>query len=129
MSEATVAIPLVDLTPETGTTKLFQRSHRKNLTEDEFDLPYIERGQCYAMDYRLWHCGTKNRGRHERPIVYLVYARPWFTDITNYGAQSRLPIAAEDVNSVPNQYRMLFRRLAPERSGPDARSSETGSIE
>jgi len=117
----TVAIPLVDLTPETGTTKLFPRSHRKDLHEDEFELPYIERGQCYAMDYRLWHRGTENRSSHERPVIYLVYARPWFTDITNYGAASRLRIEAGDLAAVPERYRMLFRRLAPERSGPEAR--------
>jgi ectoine hydroxylase-related dioxygenase (phytanoyl-CoA dioxygenase family) len=32
----TIAIPLVDLTPETGTTRLFTRSHLRPLREEEF---------------------------------------------------------------------------------------------
>jgi len=119
----TVAIPLVDLTPDTGTTKLFTRSHVTKINEDEFDLPYIGRGGCYAMDYRLWHQGTANQSAMERPLVYLVYARPWFTDITNYGNADRIRIAPQDLAAVPNEYRRLFRRLSPDRSWPGTRSA------
>lgn len=108
----TVAIPLVDLTPATGTTKLFLGSHRGKLDEDAFDLPYGARGDCYAMDYRLWHRGTDNLSAAERPIIYLVYARPWFIDINNYGDQRRLNLAAADRAAIPVEHRTLFRRLA-----------------
>jgi len=111
----TIAIPLVDLTPETGTTRLFTRSHLRPLREEEFALPYIERGRAYAMDYRLWHQGTQNRSGTERPIIYLVYAKPWFTDISNYGAANRIRIASEDLTAVSAEHQPLFRRLSPER--------------
>jgi len=119
----TVAIPLVDLTPDTGTTKLFRASHVKSRDDEDFELPYIERGRCYAMDYRLAHQGTDNRATTERPMVYLVYARPWFTDTTNYGAENRIRIARDDLAAVPKEHRALFRRLSPERSGRTARSA------
>ena len=108
----TVAIPLVDLTPDTGTTKLFSGSHRGKLDEDAFELPYVARGGCYAMDYRLWHRGTANASGRPRPIVYLVYARPWFIDINNYGDQRRINLAAADLAAIPAEHRPLFRRIA-----------------
>jgi ectoine hydroxylase-related dioxygenase (phytanoyl-CoA dioxygenase family) len=107
-----VAIPLVDLTPETGTTKLFPGSHNRSWSEDQFELPYIARGGCYLVDYRLSHQGTENRGAAERPIVYLVYARPWFTDIKNYGENVRINIAEHSLSAIPSEHRPLFRRLA-----------------
>jgi hypothetical protein len=119
----TIAIPLVDLTPETGTTKLYRGSHAKPRDDEDFELPYLRRGGCYAMDYRLTHQGTENRTSEERPMVYLVYARPWFTDINNYGAGNRIRIALDDLAAVPEDRRSLFRRLSPERSGPSARSA------
>lgn len=108
----TVAIPLIDLTPATGTTKLFLGSHRGQLDEDAFDLPYGPRGDCYAMDYRLWHRGTDNDSAAERPIIYLVYARPWFIDIINYANNRRINFAAADLAAIPVEHRPLFRRLA-----------------
>jgi len=118
----TIAVPLVDLTPETGTTKLFRASHVKPRDDDNFELPYIELGRCYAMDYRLAHQGTENRTSDERPMIYLVYARPWFTDTTNYGAEDRIRIAPHDLAAVPEEYRTLFRRLSAERLGRSVRS-------
>jgi len=111
----TVAIPLVDLTPETGTTRLFTRSHVRPMKDDEFELPYIDRGHAYAMDYRLWHQGTENRSGAERPIIYLVYSKPWFTDTSNYGSGNRIRIAPEDLAAVPTEHQALFRRLSPNR--------------
>ena len=107
-----VSIPLVDLTPETGTTRLFSVSHRRIPEGGESHLPYIARGGCYVADYRLRHHGTENGSPAERPILYLMFARPWFTDITNYGDNVRIRIAAEDLKTVPPEHRPLFRRLA-----------------
>ena len=112
----TIVIPLVDLTPETGTTMLFRKSHAKPRDDEQVERPYIERGCCFAMDYRLTHQGTENRSSGERPMIYLVYSRPWFTDTTNYGAVDRIRIGAADLAAVPGEYRKLFKRLSSERS-------------
>jgi len=107
-----VAIPLIDLTPETGTTKLFTGSQNRHWSEDLFILPYIARGGCYLADYRLRHFGTENRTSAERPIVYLTFARPWFTDVVNYEGNVRIKLAIDDLPAIPEEYRPLFRRLA-----------------
>ena len=107
----TVAVPLVDLTPETGTTRLFPGSHRSARGEDS-DLPYLSRGDCFLMDYRLWHHGTANRSDHDRPVLYIIFARPWFTDARNFNRQPRLRMDQADVAKVPKKHSRLFRRLA-----------------
>lgn len=115
----TVAIPLVDLTPETGTTKLYpgsallsQDEAQRTLPTAPAELPYIERGGCFLMDYRLWHQGTANRSANPRPVLYLVYARPWFTDIANFRKHARIMLARDDVARIAEEHRTLFRRLA-----------------
>lgn len=107
----TVAIPLIDLNEETGTTRLYPGSHVEPRGE-HFDEPYAARGDCYLMDYRLWHHGTANRSDAPRPILYIVYARPWFTDISNFQIQQRINIDPDDVARIAPAHRTLFRRLA-----------------
>ena len=107
----TVAIPLVDLTPETGTTRVFPGSHR-GPAGDNPALPYVARGGCFLMDYRLRHHGTENGSPGQRPIVYIVYARPWFTDANNFRRWPRINIDGADLASIPDAHRPLFRRLA-----------------
>lgn len=115
----TVAIPLVDLDAATGTTKLYAGSVCSTGTAEkgpvEFSdeiFPFLRRGGCFIMDYRLWHCGMANRSQRERPILYIVYAREWFTDVINFKKHSRLPIDIEDIAKIPDQNRRLFRRVA-----------------
>lgn len=107
-----VAIPLVDLTPETGTTNLFAGSHRRDIDPDDCEAPYLKRGSCYLADYRLSHFGTENRSADERPIVYLAYARSWFIDRSNYGDNTRIAIDRADLERIQREHRPLFRRLA-----------------
>jgi ectoine hydroxylase-related dioxygenase (phytanoyl-CoA dioxygenase family) len=106
----TVAVPLVDLTPQTGTTCVFPGSHVAPRGEPA--LPYVARGGCFLMDYRLRHHGTANASPGQRPIVYIVYSRPWFTDAANFKRWPRINIAADDLASIPEAHRPLFRRLA-----------------
>ena len=107
----TVAIPLVDLTEETGTTRIFAGSNRL-ATEQSEVLPYIRRGDCYLMDYRTEHRGTANLSAVNRPILFIIYTRYWFTDIRNFRRQARINIDAEEVRRIPAELHFLFRRLA-----------------
>jgi ectoine hydroxylase-related dioxygenase (phytanoyl-CoA dioxygenase family) len=107
----TAAIPLIDLDEDTGTTRLLSGSHLGK-PSDRSEVPYLHRGDCFLMDYRLWHHGTANRSEVERPILYIVFARSWFTDMRNFNRQPRLRMTPEDFLKVPRQHRALFRRLA-----------------
>lgn len=115
----TVAIPLIDLDEETGTTKLFPGSMAEDGGADgsppsftEETCPYVPRGGCFMMDYRLWHRGMANRSDRDRPILYVVYAREWFTDIVNFKKHSRMVVDARDAKAIPLQHRPIFRRLS-----------------
>ena len=107
----TLVIPLVDLTPETGTTRLFPGTSRELETRRE-ELPYISRGDCFLMDYRIRHQGMPNKSSAKRPMLYIVYTRPWFIDIMNFRNQPRINIDPLDVQKIPIESRPLFRRLA-----------------
>jgi hypothetical protein len=114
----TVAVPLIDLTPETGTTSVFPRTHRLADAPDPNDRPaggeagYPARGGCYFMDYRLWHQGTANRSAKPRPVLYIIYTRPWFTDLINFDKHARLRLSEPDALAMPARQRRLFRRAA-----------------
>lgn len=117
----TVGIPLIDLDPLTGTTRMFPGSNGAvkgasgaPAAFDEEVCPYIKRGGCFLMDYRLWHAGLPNRSTQERPILYIVYACEWFTDVVNFLNHARMTIEPADVVKIPAKDRHLFRRLAGE---------------
>jgi ectoine hydroxylase-related dioxygenase (phytanoyl-CoA dioxygenase family) len=82
-----VAVPLVDVDIETGPTGILLGSHRSeqnsaklaNLTACTW-----RRGDCVLLDYRTMHAGLANFSQRARPIVYMVYACPWFFDDVNH---------------------------------------------
>jgi ectoine hydroxylase-related dioxygenase (phytanoyl-CoA dioxygenase family) len=115
----TVAIPLVDLNPTTGTTKLFPSSMGAREEADgtppkfgEEICPYVARGGCFLMDYRLWHRGMRNAADYDRPVLYIVYAREWFTDVINFAMHPRIAMNLTDLAKIPAEHRPMFRRLA-----------------
>jgi hypothetical protein len=111
----TVAIPLVDLTEETGTTRIVAGSNREGSEHSEV-LPYLNRGDCFLMDYRTEHNGTPNRSPAARAVLFIIYARYWFIDIRNFRRQPRINIGRTELGEVPAEHRFLFRRLAAKGS-------------
>jgi ectoine hydroxylase-related dioxygenase (phytanoyl-CoA dioxygenase family) len=125
----TVVIPLTDLTPETGTTALWEGSHRgRNTSPDSRHsesqqlhsegaiLPWPRMGDCYFMDFRLQHGGTPNNSEIPRPILYLVYSRRWFQDRKNYETRQQKPleISQAEYDRLPVEHRHLFENAVPE---------------
>jgi len=107
----TVVAPLVDLTSDTGTTRLFPGTHRGGEQKGS-ELPYADRGNCFLFDYRLLHQGTANQSAAARPVLYVTYARPWFIDLDNFRGQPRIRIEPDDLRQIPPEHWPLFRRLA-----------------
>ena len=119
----TVVIPLIALNPMVGTTAVWEGSHRQTqlanyiLTlreKEEFEgatwlTPDV--GDVYLMDYRLVHAGTPNLSEKPRPILYIVYSRPWFMDTYNFGERREraVIIPMEEYAKVPERYRHLFK--------------------
>ena len=95
----TVIVPLVDVDGHHGTTRVWPGSHRVSLEDKAKRLPYedaaVRVGSCILMDYRMLHCGTANNSEQLRPILYLVYHRPWFKDYVNYRKIRQLRVSVE----------------------------------
>ena len=113
----TAVIPLVDLTEATGSTRVWKQSHNKPRSQREYklnasDVPYMETGSCYLMDYQLVHGGTANVSDIVRPILYLIYYRPWFREVINFEKQDRINITLEEYQKIPEQYKFLFTDLS-----------------
>jgi ectoine hydroxylase-related dioxygenase (phytanoyl-CoA dioxygenase family) len=116
----TLVVPLVDLDQQTGSTALWEGSHKRVGARDQLQtlaneqswqgcvVPLPKRGDVYLMDFRLIHAGTANQSDHPRPILYLVYSRPWFREDMNFDEQSPLQISQKQFLCVPKQHRDLF---------------------
>ncbi|MCH2182393.1 MAG: phytanoyl-CoA dioxygenase family protein [Mariniblastus sp.] len=116
----TLVIPLVDLDAEIGSTAWWEGSHsderaRQKLQEltrgaemDDTTFPAARAGDVYLMDYRLIHGGMANRSEQVRPILYIVYARPWFRDAYNFSDQVAVDISPQRRRALPRKHRHLF---------------------
>jgi ectoine hydroxylase-related dioxygenase (phytanoyl-CoA dioxygenase family) len=110
-----VVVPLVDVDLETGPTGVWLGSHRSGDTAQQIEsltVCALQRGDCMLMDYRTLHAGLPNRTGLARPIVYMVYARPWFFDQQNHVRSSRVPLdmPLEHYNGLPVSVRPLLSR-------------------
>jgi hypothetical protein len=101
-----VFIPLEtsDSSIEKGPTEFLPGSHQwwtdqlaqvnSNETPHDVIAPVLQQGDVLIYDYRVCHRGTSNLvelgsddkavGTATRKILYLMYARPWFTDHVNF---------------------------------------------
>jgi tetratricopeptide (TPR) repeat protein len=107
----TMMVPLIDLDEHVGTTRLKKGTHRLSTEQSKafpYQTPLVKRGDCYLMDYRASHHGQANRSNTPRPIVSLVYQRPWFRDYMNFKNQPSLSITSEEFNSVPEPLKSLL---------------------
>ncbi len=116
----TLVVPLVDLDHQTGSTAIWEGSHRELgarqrlsglMTDPDWDgatIPFAKKGDVYLMDYRVIHGGTANRSEHSRPILYIVYSRPWFCDSFNFSDQPPIDISKSQLKSLPKRLRRLF---------------------
>jgi len=76
-----VAIPLIAMTEETGTTAFHLGTHRRPLREgDEEFHPYTSAGTVMVWDQRIQHFGTPNRSSRYRPVLFSTYCRHWATE-------------------------------------------------
>jgi uncharacterized protein YecA (UPF0149 family) len=62
------------------------------------------------VDYRTMHAGLANMSDRVRPILYLVYERPWFFDYGNHMRRIPLDMPLERYNAAPASLRPLLTR-------------------
>lgn len=100
-------IPLVRLNEETGATRIIKGSHRPGYDPDCFQDPEVDLGSCYLLDARVQHFGRANRSPRARPILSLVFQRPWYRDPVNFHKQPSLSVTPEAAAKVPENVRSL----------------------
>ncbi len=95
-----IFVPLDDVTAEVGPTEFCVGSHVRSNARDVMDYiengddssakvigPLLKSGDALIYDYRVCHRGTQNLTRDKtRPMLYLMYARPWFSEHINFGS-------------------------------------------
>ena len=109
-----VAVPLIDVDRRMGPTGVWLGSHRlaqgATVENDTLTIAELKRGDLMLLDYRTLHAGLPNGSRQARPIVYMVYARPWFFDQTNHVSRIPLDMPIERFQALPEQLRPLMIR-------------------
>lgn len=106
-----ILIPLIDFDLHHGTTQLRLGSHRvpqAQAPDTPAVSPIAPLGSCLLLDYRLRHGGTANHSQHPRPLLYLVYIRPWFRDYRNFKKLPPLQMSRWAYRSIPPAHQHLF---------------------
>ena len=93
----TVICPLVDVDADNGPTEFWPGSHYESVAKELFEerartgahIPSKSSlqlagsvGDAILFDTRTVHRGMANAGDAKRPILYIAYARPWYTEGT-----------------------------------------------
>jgi hypothetical protein len=107
------AVPLIDVDARTGPTGVWLGSHRwphASAKIENMTVAPLQRGDCMMLDYRTLHTGLPNASRQIRPIVYMVYARPWFFDDSNHINRIPLDMPLEQYGKLPESLRPLLTR-------------------
>ena len=107
----TVMVPMISLNEIRGTTRVKKGSHRltSSASKDlKYQIPIVNRGSCFLMDYRLSHRGQANRSNDPRPILSMVYQRPWFRDFINFKKQPSLKISEAGYETIPDKLKPLL---------------------
>ena len=115
---AQIIIPLVPLDEYTGTTRFYKGTHRRPTDDAEAmgaQDPLVPLGSCILNDYRCAHRGLGNRSDRVRPILTLIFNRPWFRDYRNYAQQPPLRIGEAAHAALPQDVQSLLDWWMEER--------------
>jgi tetratricopeptide (TPR) repeat protein len=108
----TVLMPLIDLTEEMGGTQLWPGTHLEPAGAEwkgEPTIVHTKAGSCLTFDYRVFHGGLPCNADGLRPMLYLTYCLPWFTDTLAFESHAALGISQTELLAIPEEHRGLFR--------------------
>lgn len=112
----TMAIPMIDMNMQTGTTRLVPGSHRAPVERAKTMAwldPLAPVGSVLIWDYMLYHGGTANTSDRVRPLLYFTYCRPWFRDSANYSTQDPVRVPEQEFARIPDQLKPMFQWTMP----------------
>lgn len=124
----TLCVPLCDVTEANGPTAIWAGSHRDALRARPpgarevsraypVELMVGELGSSFLFDFRVFHGGMPNLTSEPRPVLMLVFTRPWFRDPNTAEVSPGVVISKRALARVPARHRRLFM-LAPAARRP-----------
>lgn len=96
-------IPLVDVDDANGPLELFPGPHQPGPDAEPVRCT-LSAGSILLRDTRVWHRGSPNVGPAPRPMLALLYTRPWYRFVLD-----RPALSAEAYDALPEPGRRLFR--------------------
>lgn len=108
----TLAIPLININSETGSTEIKTYTHRyKYDKKTKLIRPNLNIGSALLWDFRTLHGGGENNSTKIRPLIYLTYSRAWWRDIDNYSKsnQKRVNLNSNFIKKVEPKFKSLFQ--------------------
>jgi hypothetical protein len=90
-----VNVPVVDMSPENGSTEIWPGTHRDTTITADKDIkipadvmekrraqvpplqPTVQQGGVLIRDMRLWHAGMPNRTEQPRPMIAMIHVPGW----------------------------------------------------
>ena len=118
--------PIVNVSRRMGPTEFVPGSHKPGPVARALEIalqrgrepadvfsPELSVGDVLVYDQRTVHRGVPNRTTTERPILYLLFARPWFREHINFGETS-LYDRNRDRRPAAKKKKQKRRRPAPE---------------
>lgn len=115
---AQMVVPLLALDEVTGATRIYKGSQRLSVdsaADQPYQDPVVPLGSCVLLDYAVAHRGLGNRSEKVRPILNMVYSRPWFRDVRNYHLQPPLKFSRAYWDAAPESVRGLVSWWDTER--------------
>ena len=108
----TVAIPLLAMNAEHGSTEVHLGTHRKpEVDATKICSPDVPEGSCLMWNYRVHHRGMPNRSAAARPLLTATYQRSWFYDDANYNKHAPLHVPEDTWHRLSAEHRRLLRRV------------------
>lgn len=109
----TFAVPLLDIDPVNGPTKIWAGSHKTYPIDQKMEsypmhLLYGPLGSCYFWDYRTFHAGGANHSEKMRSLLYMSYTRCWFKDFLN---PDLLEMKGGEYEALSPEHKKLFLSL------------------
>ena len=121
-----VFVPLVALGVN-GATEFALGSHRRGFDRSPARAaPRCALGDAVLFDYRTWHRGLANESDADRPVLYLVVARPWWRDDRNDPTNNPASIFGEAAARAapPARVRLDLDEVAAAPAGDEAPPSK-----
>jgi hypothetical protein len=107
-----IIIPLVDVPLECGPTEYWPGSHKRfdaaAVTAQPPQRTPMRAGSVFAYSALTLHRGGANISNIVRPIIYIIYQRPWYLERSGYSDKPQVRVTRAMLAQMAPEHRKLF---------------------